>query len=90
MGGNIAAHLFNMGGVYVKNLACVKSIVTMVLTVALVIAVFMFPSTYEETFKNAVTMVVTFYFAHQSEKKEYERKLTEIRKEVDKNENASD
>lgn len=51
-----------------RNLMCVKSIVTIILTGALVVAVFMFPDTYEETFKNAVTMVVTFYFAHQSDK----------------------
>lgn len=78
------------GGVYVKNLVCVKSIVTMVLTVALVVAVFMYPATYEETFKNAVTMVVTFYFAHQSEKREYERKLNEYKRESAENGNESD
>lgn len=64
-----------------RNLMCVKSIVTVILTAALVVAVFLYPATYEETFKNAVTMVVTFYFAHQSEKREFERKLIEAKKE---------
>lgn len=51
-----------------RNLMCVKSIVTICLTLALVAAVFIYPDVYEETFKNAVTMVVTFYFAHQFDK----------------------
>lgn len=51
-----------------------KSIITILLIGALVVLAFMYPDTYEETMKSAVTMVVTFYFAHQQEKlrKEFE------------------
>ena len=41
---------------------------TIGLTVALIVLVFIYPEQYAETFRNAVTMVVTFYFAHQREK----------------------
>lgn len=36
---------------------------------ALVVQSFVYPDAYAETFRNAVTMVVTFYFVHQNEKK---------------------
>lgn len=41
---------------------------TIGLTLALIVLVFIYPEQYAETFRNAVTMVVTFYFAHQREK----------------------
>lgn len=47
---------------------CVKSVITIILIVALVVLSFVFPQTYSETTKNAITMVVTFYFAHQNDK----------------------
>lgn len=51
-----------------KSLVCVKSLMTIVLIVALVVLAFRCPSEYAETLKSSVTMVVTFYFAHQNDK----------------------
>ena len=42
---------------------------TILITVALVILTFLYPDIYEETFKSSVTMIVTFYFSHQIEKR---------------------
>lgn len=50
------------------NLMCVKSLITIMLIGSLVVLSFIYPQTYEETLKSSVTMVVTFYFAHQNEK----------------------
>lgn len=52
-----------------KGLLCVKSIMTIILSVALVVLTLKNPETYADTFKSCVTMVVTFYFAHQVDKK---------------------
>lgn len=52
-----------------NNLMCVKSIITILLVSALVVQSFVYPDAYAETFRNAVTMVVTFYFVHQNDKK---------------------
>lgn len=52
-----------------NGLLCVKSIMTIVLTVALCVLTFMYPEQYAETMKACVTMVVTFYFAHQIDKR---------------------
>lgn len=51
-----------------RNLLCVKSIITVALILALCILCFIYPEQYSETLRNCVTMVVTFYFAHQQEK----------------------
>ena len=53
----------------VRSLLCVKSVVTVLVTIALCVLTYMYPDEYSETFKTAVTMVVTFYFSHQSQKK---------------------
>lgn len=63
-----------------ESLLCVKSIITILLIGALVILSFLYPEEYNETLKSSVTMVVTFYFAHQTEKRN-------LQKGVDKNEN---
>lgn len=42
---------------------------TILITLALVILTFKYPDIYEETFKTAVAMIVTFYFSHQVEKR---------------------
>lgn len=47
-----------------------KSIITVLLIGALVILSFLYPDEYNETLKSSVTMVVTFYFAHQQNKLE--------------------
>lgn len=52
-----------------KNLLCVKSIITIMLCAALVVCTFLFPELYVDTFKNAVTMIITFYFVHQDNKR---------------------
>ena len=41
---------------------------TILITIALIILAFKYPDLYNETFKSAVTMIVTFYFSHQIEK----------------------
>lgn len=56
-----------------SNLFCVKSIITIMITLALIVLTIMYPDMYTETFKSAVTMVVTFYFAHQSEKRDKQK-----------------
>ena len=52
-----------------KSLLCVKSIMTIILTLALVVLTFQHPADFKETFKACATMVVTFYFSHQISKK---------------------
>jgi len=42
---------------------------TILITIALIILAFIYPDLYNETFKSAVTMIVTFYFSHQIEKR---------------------
>lgn len=51
-----------------QNLMCVKSVITILLIGSLVVLSFIYPEAYVETLKSCVTMVVTFYFAHQSDK----------------------
>lgn len=48
---------------------CVKSIITILLVSALVVLTFVYPEEYSETFRNAVTMIITFYFVHQNDKR---------------------
>lgn len=48
-----------------QNLLCVKSIITIILCIAFSVLCFMYPESYGETMKNVITMVITFYFAHQ-------------------------
>lgn len=53
-----------------RNLMCVKSIITILLVLAVVCLAFIFPEQYSETMRNCCTMVVTFYFSHQQNKLE--------------------
>lgn len=57
-----------------KNLVCVKSIMTILLTAMLCVMVYLRPDDYGDVFKNIVVMVATFYFSYQGSK---------IRKEID-------
>ena len=57
-----------------KNLVCVKSIMTVLLTVMLCVMVYMRPDDYGDVFKNIVVMVATFYFSYQGNK---------VRREID-------
>ena len=63
-----------------NSLLCVKSIMTIALTVMLCVMVYRQPETYSETFRNCIIMVVTFYFAHQQEKGGKSDEDTEQRK----------
>lgn len=51
-----------------KNLMCVKSLLTLVLSLGFVALTFMYPDEYAETMKTVVTTVITFYFTHQLNK----------------------
>lgn len=51
-----------------KNLLCVKSIMTIMLSAMLCVMVYLHPDTYEEVFKNCCIMIVTWYFSYQSKK----------------------
>lgn len=51
-----------------KNLLCVKSIMTIMITAMLCVMVYLHPDTYEEVFKNIAIMVATWYFSYQSRK----------------------
>lgn len=53
-----------------RGLFCVKSIMTVVLCIALVYLTIAYPEQYSDTFKSCVTMIVTFYFNYQTRKKE--------------------
>jgi hypothetical protein len=47
------------------NLFCVKSILTIVLSVGFTILCFLYPETYSDTMKTIIVSVITFYFSHQ-------------------------
>lgn len=55
-----------------KGLLCVKSIITIILCVAFSVLCFLYPEVYEDTMKNVIIAVITFYFAHQIEKSKKE------------------
>lgn len=52
------------------SLMCVKSIMTIMVTLMLCVLTYVYPDVYAEVFKNVAIMVATFYFSHQSQKKE--------------------
>lgn len=51
-----------------SNLLCVKSIMTIILSLGLCVFTYLYPEQMLDTFKSCVTMVVTFYFTNQIEK----------------------
>lgn len=51
-----------------NNLLCVKSIITIVISVAFSVLCFLYPDDYTDTMKMIIVSVITFYFSHQSEK----------------------
>ena len=65
---HIPAIIIYREAIKMQNLLCVKSIITVALILALCVLCFIYPDQYSETLRNCVTMVVTFYFAHQQEK----------------------
>lgn len=48
-----------------KNLTCVKSIITIILCLAFAVLCFVRPDDYVDTMKTVIVSVITFYFAHQ-------------------------
>lgn len=52
-----------------NSLLCVKSIITIIIVLGATVATFIYPDQMMDTFKSAVTMIITFYFAHQIDKK---------------------
>lgn len=61
------------------NLFCVKSILTIILSVGFTVLCFLYPETYSDTMKTIIVSVITFYFSHQIQKQ------NETEKEVNKN-----
>lgn len=60
-----------------RNLLCVKSIITIIIVIAASVLTFIFPEQMMDTFKSAVTMIITFYFAHQTDKTPNKQKESE-------------
>ena len=52
-----------------SNILCVKSILTIVLSVAFSILCFLYPADFTDTMKMVIVSVITFYFSHQTDKK---------------------
>lgn len=52
-----------------SNILCVKSILTIVLSVAFAILCFIYPADFTDTMKMVIVSVITFYFSHQTDKK---------------------
>ena len=52
-----------------SNILCVKSILTIVLSVAFAALCFIYPEDYTDTMKMVIVSVITFYFSHQIDKK---------------------
>ena len=70
-----------------KNLLCVKSIMTVCLTVMLCVMVYMRPDDYGDVFKNIVVMVATFYFSYQAKKVDNNEKFNKDNVSDDSNRN---
>lgn len=51
-----------------NNLLCVKSIITIVISIAFSILCFLYPDDYTDTMKMIIVSVITFYFSHQTDK----------------------
>ena len=52
-----------------SNILCVKSILTIVLSVAFSVLCFLYPADFTDTMKMVIVSVITFYFSHQTDKK---------------------
>lgn len=51
-----------------KNILCVKSIMTIMFSAMLCVMVYLYPEDYGDVFKNIAVMVATFYFSYQTKK----------------------
>lgn len=54
------------------NLMCVKSILTIIISVGFVALCFIHPQEYEDTMKTVIVSVITFYFSHQIGKSQHD------------------
>lgn len=52
-----------------NNLLCVKSLLTIIFSVGAIILTCLYPAEMLNTFQTCLTMIITFYFAHQYDKK---------------------
>lgn len=64
-----------------SNILCVKSILTIVLSVAFAVLCFIYPEDYTDTMKMVIVSVITFYFSHQIDKKNAQ-KSKEVSNEI--------
>ena len=53
-----------------NNLMCVKSLLTIIFSIGAIILTCLYPSEMLNTFQTSLTMIITFYFAHQYDKKQ--------------------
>ena len=56
-----------------SNILCVKSILTIVLSVAFAVLCFIYPADFTDTMKMVIVSVITFYFSHQTDKKNFQK-----------------
>lgn len=61
------------------NLLCVKSIITIVISIAFSILCFLYPDDYTDTMKMIIVSVITFYFSHQTDKSNAKNKEGETK-----------
>ena len=52
-----------------NNLLCVKSLLTIIFSIGAIILTCLYPEEMLNTFQTSLTMIITFYFAHQYDKK---------------------
>lgn len=64
-----------------SNILCVKSILTIVLSIAFSILCFLYPADFTDTMKMVIVSVITFYFSHQTDKKNAQ-KSKEVSNEI--------
>ena len=69
---------YNKDVMLMSNLLCVKSIMTIILSIGLCVFTYLYPDEMLDTFKSCVTMVVTFYFTHQMDKSRAERESRKV------------
>lgn len=65
-----------------SNILCVKSILTIVLSVAFAVLCFIYPADFTDTMKMVIVSVITFYFSHQTDKKNAQTDIKEATDEI--------
>ena len=64
-----------------SHILCVKSILTIVLSIAFSVLCFLYPADFTDTMKMVIVSVITFYFSHQTDKKNAQ-KSKEVSNEI--------